>query len=100
VPVRQLVDQLGDRPGSARLDVVPGFENLGEDPLGPAIVRRVGGGDAATWVVGQTEPAELATLDSVVVLGCCPCCTAYCSAGSPNASKPRVCITCDPAIRR
>ena len=57
----QLVDQLGNRSGSAGVGVVPGFEDLGEDPLGPAIVPRIGGGDAAAGIMGQTQPAELAT---------------------------------------
>ena len=36
----------------------------------------------------------------VVVRGCVPVCTAYCSAGSPNESKPIVCRTLSPRIRR
>src|SRR5829696_4426036 len=62
VTARQLIHQLRDRPGSAFVDVVPGLEDLGEDPLGPAIVRRIGRGDAAARVVGQTQPAELAAV--------------------------------------
>jgi hypothetical protein len=56
------VDQLPDRPGSAGPSVVPGIEDLDEDPLGPPIVRRFGGGDAAARVMGQAQPAELATV--------------------------------------
>ena len=36
---------------------------------------------------------------SVVLRGCCPVWTAYCSAGRPNASKPIVCSTLRPIIR-
>ena len=39
-------------------------------------------------------------LASVVERGCRPVSTAYCSAGSPNASKPMVCSTLKPDIRR
>jgi hypothetical protein len=78
------------RPASAS---APGLEDLGEDPLGPAIVRRFGGGDAAARVMGQTpRRRSWATVIGDVGLsggpGMLPRCTAYCSAGRPNASKP------------
>ncbi|CAM5732185.1 hypothetical protein SBADM41S_05409 [Streptomyces badius] len=38
-------------------------------------------------------------LASVETRGWVPVCTAYCSAGRPNASKPRVCSTLWPVIR-
>ena len=38
-------------------------------------------------------------LASVEARGCVPVCTAYCSAGRPKASKPRVCRTLCPVIR-
>src|SRR5215207_5756521 len=44
--------------GRARPASTSYLEDLGEDPLGPAIVRRIGRGDAAARVVGQTQPAE------------------------------------------
>ena len=39
--------------------VVPGVEDLQEDPLRPAVVRKIGRRDAAPRVVRQTERAEL-----------------------------------------
>src|SRR5688572_9489864 len=62
VAARQLLDQLSNRPGTAGVGVVPCLEDLSEDPLGPAIVRRVGGGDATARVMGQTQPAKLTTV--------------------------------------
>ncbi len=65
----QLGDQLGDRPGPVELGVVPGFEDLQEDPLRPAVVADVGRGDAAPRVVGQAEAAQLAAVRGDVLLG-------------------------------
>ena len=78
--------------------VVPGVEDLQEDPLGPAVEVRVGGGDAAAVVVapgpaGAAAPRYRSMFASVVIRGCVPVCTAYCSAGRPNASKPIGCST-------
>src|ERR1700752_540258 len=39
-------------------------------------------------------------LASVRVRGWVPVCTAYCSAGRPNASKPNACSTLRPIIRK
>ncbi|SHX83288.1 Uncharacterised protein [Mycobacteroides abscessus subsp. abscessus] len=36
---------------------------------------------------------------SVRTRGWVPVCTAYCSAGNPNASNPRACSTLAPRIR-
>ncbi len=55
----QLVDQLADRPRAVGVGVVPGLEDLREDPLGPPVVRRVGRRDAASLIMGQTQPAQL-----------------------------------------
>ena len=41
----------------------------------------------------------LATFSAVVIAGCWPVCTANCSAGSPNASKPIVYSTLCPVMR-
>ena len=56
----ELVDQLTDRSGSVGLRVVPRVEDGAEDPLGPPIVRGVGGLDAAPAVVAQAEAVKLA----------------------------------------
>ena len=42
----ELGDQLVDRAGLAQVRVEPGVEHLQEDPLGPPVVLRVGGGEA------------------------------------------------------
>jgi hypothetical protein len=52
-------DQLGDRAGLLRLVVVPGVEDLQEDPLGPLVVVRVDRGERPALVVAQTQPAQL-----------------------------------------
>ena len=54
-----LGDQLGDRPGLLAVGVVPGVVHLQEDPLGPAVVRRVGGTrddleDEGAWLYAET----------------------------------------------
>src|SRR3712207_7169259 len=36
------------------------FRSLGEDPLGPAVVGRVRGDDAAPGIVGQSQAVQLA----------------------------------------
>ncbi len=55
----QLGDQLGDRPGPAGGRVVPGPEDLREDPLGPAVVARVDRGEGAAGVVVDAQAAQL-----------------------------------------
>ena len=55
----ELGDQLGDRAGAVGVVVVPGVEDLQEDPLRPAVVVDVGGGDAAARVVPEPERPEL-----------------------------------------
>ncbi len=64
----ELGDQLADRAGTAcaaigsfRIDVVPRVEDAREDPLRPAVVRRVDGLDRATAVVAKSQPALLFT---------------------------------------
>ena len=65
----ELVHQRVDRPGAAGPLVVPGLEQLGEDPLGPAEELRVGGLDAAPGVVGEPEAPQLLTEPQDVGLG-------------------------------
>ena len=73
----ELVAQLGHRPGRALaaavaargLGVEPGAEDLQEDPLGPAHVVDVDGGQGAAWVVGQAQAAQLAAHVGDVGLG-------------------------------
>ena len=77
LPEGELVAQLGHRPGrtlaaavAARgLGVEPGVEDLQEDPLGPAHVVDVDGGQGATRVVGQAQAAQLAAHVGDVGLG-------------------------------
>ena len=68
--------QLGDAPGAAAasvgahvLRVVPGVEDLQEDPLRPAHVLRVDRGERAALVVGQAHAAQLALHRDDVLLG-------------------------------
>ena len=58
-----------DRTGLAGDRVVPGLEDLQEDPLRPAVERRVGGGDPATLVMAQPQPAQLLQEDLDVAVG-------------------------------
>ncbi len=62
-------DELGDGAGPVGVDVVPGVEDLQEDPLRPPVVGHVGGGDTATGVVPETQRAELAAHRGDVLLG-------------------------------
>ena len=62
-------DQLGDRPGSVRGDVVPRVVDLQEDPLRPLVELHVGGGEAAPRVVAEPEPRQLAAEVDDVGLG-------------------------------
>ncbi len=68
-PRLELRDQLGDRPGAVLRLVVPRVEELQEDPLGPAVVVGVGGGDPPAGVVAQAEGPELAAHVGHVGLG-------------------------------
>ena len=61
--------EFGDRTGLAGIGVEPGVEDLIEDPLSPAVVGLVGGGDRAALVVTQAQPIELAGHVRDVVLG-------------------------------
>ena len=45
-----------------RVRVVPGVEDLQEDPLGPPVVVRVDRGERAALVVAQAQPAQLAAV--------------------------------------
>ena len=72
----ELRTQLGDRAsasdasvGTHGLRVVPRLEDLGEDPLGPSVVGRIGRVDRAPGVVTQPEPADLAAVRDDVVGG-------------------------------
>jgi hypothetical protein len=58
----ELGDEVRDRAGAAGRLVVPGAEDLQKDPLRPAVEGRVGGDHAATWIVAEPQPAELATI--------------------------------------
>ena len=91
-------DQLVDGPRPAASVVVPGVEDLQEDPLRPACrsrrrsSRRCGAGRAPARC--RRSCRRMVTMfASVVTRGCWPVCTAYCSAGRPNASKPIACST-------
>ena len=70
----ELRDQLADRararprPSCVSVDVVPGVEDLVEDPLRPAVVARVGRRHRPSGVVRQTQPAELAAIGRDVVV--------------------------------
>ncbi|RPK43838.1 hypothetical protein EES40_16160 [Streptomyces sp. ADI93-02] len=55
----ELLDQFGDRAGPVGLGVVPGVEDLQEDPLGPPVVLRVDRRERAALVVPQAQPAQL-----------------------------------------
>ena len=68
-PRVQLRLQLGDRTRAVGSRVVPGAEDLQEDPLGPPVELDVGGGDAAAQVVAQPQPAQLPAEDPDVGLG-------------------------------
>ena len=61
--------EFGDRTGLAGIGVEPGVEDLIEDPLSPAVIGLVGGGDRAALVVTQAQPIELAGHVRDVVLG-------------------------------
>ena len=65
----ELGDQRRDRAGLADLRVVPGVEDLQEDPLRPPVVLRVGGREAAPVVVRQAQPAQLTPVPLDVGLG-------------------------------
>ncbi len=57
---RQHRDQLGDRAGPVRVLVVPGVEQLQEDPLRPAVIRGIDRRDAAARVVAEPQSTQLA----------------------------------------
>ncbi len=62
-------EQLGDRTGAVGVLVVPGVEELQEDPLRPPVVVDVGGGDAPARVVPEAQRPELAAHVGDVRLG-------------------------------
>ena len=68
-PGFELRDQLLDRARLVGFAVVPGVEDLEEDPLGPAVVGDIGGGDPPARIVAQPEGAQLAAVVRDVVLG-------------------------------
>ena len=55
----EFLDEGLDGPRDPPVGVEPGPEQLQEDPLGPPVVARVGGGERTAGVVGQPEPPEL-----------------------------------------
>ncbi len=67
--VLELLEQLVDRAGAVLDVVVPGIEELEEDPLRPAVVVDVGGGDAPPRVVPEAERPQLAPHVGDVRLG-------------------------------
>ena len=68
-PVLEQLNQLGDRAGSLRIGVVPGIEYLQEDPLRPAVVLDIGGGQRSLVVVPEPQPSQLARHVGDVPLG-------------------------------
>ena len=68
-PDSKLSDQLVDGAGLLRLGVVPGVEDLQEDPLRPAVVGDVGGRDRPAGIVAQTEAVQLTPVVRDVRLG-------------------------------
>ncbi len=69
LPRLVLGDQFADRTGLAPLRVEPGVEDLQEDPLCPAVVVRVGGGERPALVVRQAQLAQLGAVPLDVGLG-------------------------------
>ena len=57
--VRKLGHELADRAGALAGLVEPAVEELQEDPLGPAVEARVGGGELAPDVVADAQPQQL-----------------------------------------
>ena len=53
-------DQLGDRARLVGRGVEPGVVDLQEDPLGPLVELDIGGREASSAVVAETQPAQLA----------------------------------------
>ena len=53
-------DQLGDRARLVGRGVEPGVVYLQEDPLGPLVELDIGGREASSAVVAETQPAQLA----------------------------------------
>src|SRR5690606_31636876 len=62
-------DQLVDGTGAAFGGVVPAVEDLQEDPLRPAVVRGIGGLDAAARIVAEPQPAKLGAVRVDVLAG-------------------------------
>ncbi len=56
----ELFGELGDRTGTALVDVEPRVEDLQEDPLRPPVVADIGGVDPPPGIVGEAEGTELA----------------------------------------
>ena len=52
-------DQVGDGAGLVGIVVVPGLEDLAEDPLCPPVVLRIGCGHTATLVMAQPQTMQL-----------------------------------------
>ncbi len=69
LPGLELRHQLGDRPRPADALVVPGIEDLQEDPLCPAVEGGVHGGDPAPLVVRQAQLTDLLPVPHDVGLG-------------------------------
>ena len=65
----ELGDELVDRAGLPDAIVVPGVEDLREDPLCPAVVVGVGRRDRAAGVVAQSEAPQLAAHVRDVAVG-------------------------------
>ena len=65
----ELGDQLRDGTGAIGRRVVPGVEDLQEDPLRPPVERHVGGRHRAAGIVPQTESVELTPIVGNVCFG-------------------------------
>ena len=60
LPSLEQLDQLSDRAGPLRIGVVPGIEDLQEDPLRPAVVLHIGRGQRSLVVVPESQSGQLA----------------------------------------
>ena len=61
--------EFGDRARPVEIGVVPGVEDLAEDPLRPSIELGIGGGHAAARVVGEAQATQLAPVGGDVLGG-------------------------------
>ena len=69
---RRTADQHADRPGPVGLVVVPGVEDLQEDPLRPLVEGHVDGRHPAPGVVAEADAVDLLLVARDVALGADP----------------------------